>query len=68
MFDVADNADDFGWVAAAREAGHNGDLMGGMTTSLLTFPERGMVVAVSSNISYAGTDSLATRIAQAFGH
>jgi CubicO group peptidase (beta-lactamase class C family) len=54
--------------APAREAGHNGDLMGGMTTSLLTFPERGMVVAVSSNISYAGTDSLATRIAQAFGH
>ena len=32
----------------------------------MTFPERGIVVAVTSNISYADTSSLALKIAQAF--
>lgn len=32
----------------------------------MTFPEHGMVVAVTSNIPYAGTSSLAVKIAEAF--
>ena len=48
-----------------RVVGHDGELMGGMVASLLTFPD-GLVVAVTSNIAYADTFSLAVRIAQAF--
>jgi CubicO group peptidase (beta-lactamase class C family) len=50
----------------ARAAGHDGDSLGGPVASLMTFPERGMVVAVTSNISYANTPSIALQIAQAF--
>jgi hypothetical protein len=32
----------------------------------MTFPEQGIVVAVLSNISYADTQEVASRIAQAF--
>ncbi|MEP6714453.1 MAG: serine hydrolase domain-containing protein [Terriglobia bacterium] len=49
-----------------RAAGRNGLLWAGTVASLLTFPERGMAVAVASNISFADTPSLAERIAQAF--
>ena len=49
-----------------REAGHNGDVLGGMVASLLTFPEQEIVVAVTSNISYADTFSVGAMIAQAF--
>ncbi|HSL22804.1 MAG TPA: serine hydrolase domain-containing protein [Vicinamibacterales bacterium] len=49
-----------------RQAGHDGDLMGGRVASFMTFPERGIVVSVTSNISFADTSSLAVRIAQAF--
>jgi len=49
-----------------RVAGHDGDSLGGMVASLLTSREHGIVVAVTSNISYAETFSLATRIADAF--
>jgi CubicO group peptidase (beta-lactamase class C family) len=38
----------------------------GSTTYLMTFPERGLVVAVMANISYADTKSIALNIAQAF--
>ncbi len=38
----------------------------GTTASLLTFPERGLVVAVTTNTSFADTKSLALSIAQAF--
>jgi hypothetical protein len=41
------------------------DFIGG-TASLLTFPERGIVVAVASNTSFADTKSIALTIAQAF--
>ena len=40
-------------------------LLGG-STSVLTFPERGLVVAVTSNTSFAGTRSIALKIAEAF--
>jgi serine beta-lactamase-like protein LACTB len=38
----------------------------GATTSFMTFPERGIVVVVMSNISFADTRSIALSIAQAF--
>jgi serine beta-lactamase-like protein LACTB len=49
-----------------RAIGHDGEALGGMVASLMTFPERGLVVAVASNISYADTFGLALSIAQAF--
>jgi CubicO group peptidase (beta-lactamase class C family) len=49
-----------------RVVGHDGDSLGGMVASFMTFPEHGIVVSVTSNISYAETFSLAVTIAQAF--
>jgi serine beta-lactamase-like protein LACTB len=46
--------------------GHDGTSLGGMVASFMTFPEHGIVVAVMSNTSYAGTHDLAVQIAQAF--
>jgi serine beta-lactamase-like protein LACTB len=50
-----------------RMAGHGSkkEFIGG-TTYLMTFPERGIVVAVMSNISFADTKSIALNIAQVF--
>ena len=47
-------------------AGHDGDSLGGMVASFMTFPEYGIVVAVTSNSSYADTYSIAVKIAEAF--
>ena len=44
-----------------RVVGHDGDSLGGMVASFMTFPEYGIVVAVTSNISYADTFSLAVK-------
>jgi CubicO group peptidase (beta-lactamase class C family) len=49
-----------------RVIGHDGDSLGGIVASLMTFPERRLVVAVTSNISYADTPALALKIAEAF--
>ena len=46
--------------------GHDGDSLGGMVASFMTFRDRGIVVSVVSNISYADTFGLATRIAEPF--
>ena len=48
-------------------AGHGTkeDFIGG-TTNLMTFPDRGLVVAVTTNISFADTKSIAFKIAEAF--
>ena len=51
---------------ATAAAGHDGDLLGGKVASLLTFRESGLVVAVTSNISYADTFALAVNAAEAF--
>ncbi len=50
-----------------RMAGHGSkeDFIGG-TTYLMTFPERGIVVAVMTNTSFADTKSVALSVAQAF--
>ena len=51
----------------ARMAGHGtkSDFIGG-TAYLMTFPERGLVVAVTSNISFADARTIALKIAEAF--
>jgi CubicO group peptidase (beta-lactamase class C family) len=49
-----------------RVLGHDGDSLGGMVASLMTVPEYGLVLAVTSNISYADTSSLAVTIAEVF--
>ena len=48
-------------------AGHGTkkDFLGG-TAYLMTFPDAGLVVAVTSNISFADMKSVALKIAQAF--
>ena len=46
--------------------GHDGELRGGMVASFMTFPNRGLVVALTSNTSFADTYSLGVKIAQAF--
>ncbi len=46
--------------------GHDGELMGGMVASLMTFPEGRIAVALTSNTSFADTFSIGAKIAQAF--
>jgi hypothetical protein len=54
-------------VALATNPGSiDGELAGGMVMSLLTRGDRGIVVAVTSNIAHASTSSLAQRIGEAF--
>ena len=48
-----------------RLIGHDGDTLGGMVASLMTFPD-GLVVAVTSNISYADTYAVGLKVAEAF--
>ena len=49
-----------------RLVGHDGDLLGGMVSSVMTSPDHGIVVAVTTNTSYADTYALALKIAEAF--
>jgi len=44
----------------------NGELAGGMVMSLLTRRDNSVVVAVTSNMAYANTSSLALRVGDAF--
>ena len=46
--------------------GHDGDVLGGTVSSLLIFPEHSVSVVVIANTSYANTNGLAVKIAQAF--
>lgn len=46
--------------------GHNTGPATGTVVSFMTFPERGIVVAVMSNISHADTSALAVKVAEAF--
>ena len=52
---------------SARMAGHGSkeDFIGG-TTYLMTFPDRGLAVAVMTNTSFADTKGIALRIAEVF--
>ena len=49
-----------------RIAGHDGKFGMGGSSSLITLPQRGIVVAVTTNISYGDTRSIALQIAAAF--
>ena len=49
-----------------QSVGHDGESLGGMMMSFMTFRERGIVLAVMSNTSYADTRALALDIAQTF--
>jgi CubicO group peptidase (beta-lactamase class C family) len=49
-----------------QAAGHNGHFWVEEVASLLTLPERGLAVAVMSNVSFAGTPSIAEKVAEAF--
>jgi len=49
-----------------QAAGHNGHFWSEDVASLLTFPERGLTVAVMSNVSFAGTPAVAEKVAEAF--
>ena len=54
------------WRVNKRAGRPRRAVLGGMVASFMTFPEHGIVVAVTSNTSYADTESLALKIAQAF--
>jgi len=49
-----------------QQVGHDGEFFIGGATSLMTFPGRGLVVAVMTNTSFADTNAVALTIAQAF--
>ena len=54
------------FALAANPGSVNGELAGGMVMSLVTGRESGMVIAVTSNMAYANTSSLAMRVGDAF--
>ena len=51
---------------STRWIGHEGTSLGGPVASLMTFPEREIVVAVISNTPYSETEAAALEIANAF--
>ena len=65
---ISDIDDDAGLetLRQIQAAGYNGHFWPWEVASLLTFPERGLAVAVMSNVSFAGTPSVAERVAEAF--
>jgi len=50
----------------ANDGVGDGELAGGWVMSLLMLPDRGVVVAVMSNVTHAGTSVIAQRVAAAF--
>jgi len=49
-----------------RMIGYDGELRDGQVSSFMAFPDRDLIVAVMSNISFADTTSIAMKIAEAF--
>jgi len=54
------------FAQATRSDSFDGDLAGGHVMSLVSRPDTGIVVAVASNMAYADTGNLASRIADVF--
>ncbi len=54
------------FALATNPASVNGELAGGMVMSLMTRPDSGIVIAVTSNMAHAKTSSLALRVGDAF--
>ena len=46
--------------------GHDGELLGGIASTLMVFRDRSLVIVLLSNTSYADTPGLAVKIAEAF--
>ena len=61
-------ASDLVRVGLANQVSMNGELAGGEVMSLITQPDKGIVVAVLSNISHANTTALAVKIRDAFAN
>jgi CubicO group peptidase (beta-lactamase class C family) len=61
-------ASDLVRVGLAKQVSVNGELAGGEVMSLITQPDKGIVVAVLSNISHANTAALAVKIRDAFAN
>ena len=59
-------ASDLVRVGLANDGTINGELAGGMVTSLTTLRDSGIVVAVLSNIAHANTSALAVKVGDAF--
>jgi hypothetical protein len=55
-------------VGLANGGSFNGELAGGMVSSLLTLGDSGIVVAVLSNIAHANTSALGLQIGDAFAN
>jgi CubicO group peptidase (beta-lactamase class C family) len=49
-----------------RQVGHSSRTIEGASTTLLTFPDLGLIVAVSTNMSFAGATQTAAAVAGAF--
>jgi CubicO group peptidase (beta-lactamase class C family) len=54
------------FAVATKPSSLNGELAGGMVMSLITGRDRGLVIAVTSNMAHADTSSLALRVGDAF--
>jgi hypothetical protein len=54
------------FALATNPGGVNGELAGGMVMSLMTGRDRGIAIAVASNMAHANTSSLALRIGDTF--
>ena len=54
------------FALATNPGSVNGELAGGMVMSLVAERDRGLVVAVTSNVAHANTSSLAVRVADAW--
>lgn len=52
--------------ASTTAVGHDSEFVMGGSATLMTFPERGLAVAVTTNITSPDTSSIALKIAQAF--
>jgi serine beta-lactamase-like protein LACTB, mitochondrial len=50
----------------ATTVGHDSEFTMGGTATLMTFPDRGLVVAVMTNTAFADTSSIAVKVAEAF--
>ena len=50
----------------ATMVGHDGEFFMGGSSALLTFPDRGLVIAVTTNTSFADVHAIGVRIAEAF--
>lgn len=50
----------------AISEGHDGEILGGISATMMTFRDRGLVVVVLTNVSYSDAPSLALKIADVF--